>query len=170
MVDFECEQWRANDGVVSVHATLKPWVAHWEKDTAFESIEDVVKARRSSSSVSTTASEASDSLSDWNSPSPSSAIAAPSYSVDNSYGDQASCFGSDESIEDELSSLETFSEVNADYEEFDSTDITAIKWRRGKWHVRRVKTHHMAGTFFDTDAPELLRSLFSVMAQNFEQD
>ncbi|GAB9475937.1 hypothetical protein Gpo141_00013012 [Globisporangium polare] len=41
--------------------------------------------------------------------------------------------------------------------------------QRGHWYVHRVRKNHMAGTHFDSDAPQLFRDLLRVVVNEFEQ-
>jgi hypothetical protein len=156
---FDRDEWSANDGVVNIYSTLKPWTAHWADATPSNGM----KASSSvASSLSTAASDELESLSDWSSSSPS---ASPRAAVGLPLEDADSDPESDDSGEVPTSSVDP----EDGFFSLDDEDALSA-CQRGKWHVHRVATHHMAGTYFDREAPELMLTLLSVMARRFERD
>ncbi|DAZ97313.1 TPA: hypothetical protein N0F65_003677 [Lagenidium giganteum] len=52
---------------------------------------------------------------------------------------------------------------------YDHQETASRELRRGRWYVHHVKKNHMAGTYFDSGAPEMYRNLFRLITERFEQ-
>ncbi|KAG7378047.1 hypothetical protein PHYPSEUDO_010608 [Phytophthora pseudosyringae] len=69
----------------------------------------------------------------------------------------------------DLHSKDELNGINQRQMDLDPTDSANFpKLRRGNWYVHRVEKNHMAGTYFDSNSPELFQRLFRVMATRFE--
>lgn len=57
-----------------------------------------------------------------------------------------------------------------DHAQEEDTNAKRKRFQRGRWYLYRVKSNHFAGTYFDNDAVDLYKSLFTLMKREYEAE
>ncbi|GAB9473393.1 hypothetical protein Gpo141_00010544 [Globisporangium polare] len=183
---FQKHEWELNDGAVNVHSMLRTWtpaslLAAKDNATAFAT-EDCDCDNSSSDERASTASTAPSSRasspraasrSSSSTASASSAVSSAASASENESEDDDDAIMATPKSSSEADKLLVSDALDPSDNDSDSIDLGTVgaqrRLQRGRWYVHRVRKNHMAGTHFDSDAPQLFRDLLRVVANEFEQ-
>uniref|UniRef100_K3WXL6 Lipase-like C-terminal domain-containing protein n=1 Tax=Globisporangium ultimum (strain ATCC 200006 / CBS 805.95 / DAOM BR144) TaxID=431595 RepID=K3WXL6_GLOUD len=137
---FDIDHWGHNDGAVNIHSMLRPWFPK-PQDIDSAFSEDAQAASIPASASSSSLAAAADS---------SEMVRCASHiSIDGFHHKEHS---------------------EKDDEEQRLHLLHQHRFEKGRWYVYRIDANHLAGTFWHHDAKDLYKSLFTLMAHEYERE
>jgi hypothetical protein len=154
---FDPDHWHPNDGAVNIHSMLRPWfptpqelAASQKAASPIEPASGGVGLRASASTLSLRSSSSMSSMSG----ALGMARCESHISIDAFHREE----------------VNNLSDDDGDHSSDDTPVVHEPLFKKGRWYVYRVDKNHLAGTYWDSEAGDLYKSLFTMISTEYERE